>query len=351
MIGSPALRSLATRHSSLLPKRSPIAMAAAGSKRRNIWLDCDVGVDDAQALMLALSAPEVELVGVSAVHGNVGVTQVGRNIGRILTLCGRPEVPFFLGADEPLVAPSMDASYFHGEDGLGDRPDAFPPYSDVDLQSEPGHAAMHLAAAAQEHEGELTVVATGPLTNIALAAKVDEGFPQRVGRLIVMGGAEKEGNVTPTAEYNFHCDPESAHVVFRKFREVLLVSWECTLRHTLPAPWVAAWLAKPTAKARFMAAVMAKSLAYEQQRDAALEEGGDPAGGWNACDALAALLAVCNEALLEAEPRHCTVELQGANTRGMSVLQRPSAALPANTLLARKVCMQQYQRAMEAATD
>ncbi len=151
-----------------------------------------------------------------------------------------------------------------------------------------------------------------------------------------------------------------------------LRSWECTLRHTLPAPWVAAWLAKPTTKAAFMAAVMAKSLAYEQQRDAggaalctqlalkgrttsdlsdgwsiaelggpvccippaqdactagsemrcgdacppiptsgaALEEGGAPVGGWNACDALAALLAVCDEALLEAEPRHCTVELQ-----------------------------------------
>lgn len=194
-------------------------------------------------------------------------------------------------------------------------------------------------------------MATGPLTNVALAAKIDESFPQKVGRLIVMGGAEKEGNVTPTAEYNFHCDPEAAHVVFRKFGEVLLVSWECTLRHTLPATWVAAWLAKPTAKARFMAAVMAKSLAYEQQRDAALEEGGDPAGGWNACDALAALLAVCDEALLEAEPRHCTVELQGVNTRGMSVLQQPRAALPPNTLLVREVCMQRYQQAMEAATD
>ncbi|KAL4448857.1 hypothetical protein ABPG77_007574 [Micractinium sp. CCAP 211/92] len=296
--------------------------------------------------MLALAAPGVELLGISAVHGNAAVDQVGRNIGRILTLCGRGDVPFFLGADEPLVAPAMDASYFHGKDGLGDQPEASPSYADVDLQAQPGHAAMHLAAAAQEHEGELTIVATGPLTNIALASKIDESFPQKVGRLIVMGGAEKEGNVTPTAEYNFHCDPESAHVVFRKFRDVLLVSWECTLRHTLPAPWVAAWLAKPTAKAAFMAAVMAKSLAYEQQRDA-----GAPVGGWNACDALAALLAVCDEALLEAEPRRCTVELQGVNTRGMSVLQRPGPALPPNTLLVREVCMQRYQQCMEAATD
>ncbi len=150
--------------------------------------------------MLALAAPGVELLGISAVHGNVAVDQVGRNIGRILTLCGRGDVPFCLGADEPLVAPAMDASYvsrtvnldmlygcrsgscsdmpsrlprygtllcasactshfrhmllcaavqFHGKDGLGDRPEASPSYADVHLQAQPGHAAMHLAAAAQ----------------------------------------------------------------------------------------------------------------------------------------------------------------------------------------------------------
>jgi len=258
--------------------------------------------------MMMLAQPSVDVVGISAVHGNVGVAQVGQNIARVLTLCGRPEVPFYLGADEPLVAPAMDASYFHGLDGLGDVPDVFPTYASVELQPQQGHAAVHLARAAQvstacaaaplaeplrmrgcliaclsgrpailsiracnaalhspvpkrspclhllqEHEGELTVVATGPLTNICLACKFDEHFPSKgegqepslpflatsplpsccshaspsrplaVARLIVMGGAEGKGNVTPTAEYNAHCDAEAAHVVMRKFREVVLV--------------------------------------------------------------------------------------------------------------------------------
>lgn len=320
------------------------AMGSA-SPRKRIWMDTDVGVDDAQALMLILARPDVEVVGISAVHGNVAVRQVGRNIARILTLCARLDIPFYLGADEPLVAPSMDASFFHGEDGLGDVPDAFPPHSSVELQPQAGHAAVHLARAAQEHEGELTVLATGPLTNIALACKIDEAFSQRVARLIVMGGAESKGNVTPTAEYNWHCDPEAAHVVVRKMGKVVLVSWECTIRHTLPAPWVAAWLAKPTPKAAFMRAVMQKSLAYEKAQD--------PEAGWNACDALAAALAVCDEALLLGVAQHCVVELQGSNTRGMSVLQPPNtkAGLAGNMLLVKDVCMQKYQQLMEAATD
>lgn len=183
--------------------------------------------------MMALAHPGTRVVGVSAVHGNAGVAAVGRNVARVLTLCGAAGVPFFLGAGEPLLAPGPTApGDWYGSDGLGDAPHAPPSADSVRLQPRPGHAAEHLARAAQvrwrhgvsvqgwlrgcasaagtagcarphssrarlplcqpstrlllgtpqELEGQLTVVATGPLTNIALAAQVDEGFPQKGGR-------------------------------------------------------------------------------------------------------------------------------------------------------------------------
>ncbi|EFN51205.1 hypothetical protein CHLNCDRAFT_33132 [Chlorella variabilis] len=316
--------------------------------KRKLCIDVDVGVDDAQGLMLVLAHPDAHIVGISAVHGNVDVARVGRNIARVLTLCGRTELPFYLGADEPLVPPAAavdDASFFHGKDGLGDVPEAVPASSHIELQAQPGHGALQLARAAQEHEGELTVVATGPLTNVALACKMDAQFPHRVGRLVVMGGAEGAGNVTPCAEYNFHCDAESAHLVMCKFPQLVLVSWNATVRHALPWCWVDAWLGKPTRKAAFMRAIMAASMALEKERDAD--------AGWIACDPLAFALAVCDEALLAAEPKHCVVELQGSLTRGMSVFQEPGgeAALPANVLLVTDICMQRFQALMDAATD
>ncbi|KAL4857438.1 Pyrimidine-specific ribonucleoside hydrolase RihA [Chlorella vulgaris] len=350
--------------------------------RKLLWLDVDVGVDDAQAstalqdsrrqsghgmagsdanqplplplqgLMLALAHADTSIVGISAVHGNVDVRKVALNIARILTLCDRIDVPFHCGADEPLTAAAMDASFFHGLDGLGDVPATFPAYSDLKLAAAPGHAAVHLARAVEEHEGELTIVATGPLTNIALACKLCEDLPSKVGRLVVMGGAEAAGNVTPTAEYNFHCDPESAQLVLRKFPQTLLVTWDCTIKHALDWSWVDAWLSKPGAKATFMRDVMAKSMAYEQQREPGTP-GLTDSVGWIACDPLAVALAVCDDALLESEPKHCVVETKGTLTRGMSVFQDPGgkAALKANVLLVKSICMARFAALLDAATD
>ena len=179
-----------------------------------------------------------------------------------------------------------------------------------------------------------------------------------------MGGAEGAGNVTPCAEYNFHCDAESAHLVMCKFPQLVLVSWNATVRHALPWCWVDAWLGKPTRKAAFMRAIMAASMALEKERDAGRlqqpaagargrlkrcgvrRQQGRPLilstlavwlpaadAGWIACDPLAFALAVCDEALLAAEPKHCVVELQvwvgGAAGTRFRARAAPIAAVPA----------------------
>ncbi|KAK9814425.1 hypothetical protein WJX72_005766 [[Myrmecia] bisecta] len=282
-----------------------------GATRKKLWIDCDAGVDDAQGLMLALAAPGVDVVGISIVHGNVDVTKVSKNVARILTLCDRQDIPYYVGADEPLLGQPMDASFFHGEDGLGDVPSVAPAYDTLTLEPAAGIAAVKLSEAAQHWNGCLEVVAIGPLTNIALACKLDQNFPKRVAALYVMGGAETRGNISPTAEFNFHCDPEAAHLVLKKFHNTVMVTWDCTMAHALPWSLVDRWLETDTPKGRFANAASKASVRLEKSRGYE---------GWVVCDPYAVAIACCSEVMMESKLLSCTIEVQGsALTRGQSV--------------------------------
>jgi purine nucleosidase len=176
-------------------------------------LDVDTGIDDAFGLLYALGRPEISLVGVSAVAGNVSRDRAARNTRAVLALAGRPDVPVWLGAEHPLMGVARDASDIHGESGLGHArlPDPAPP-------PDAPHAIDALIAASHEHAGRLIVVATGPLTNIALVVARDPGFAGRIARFVVMGGAfATSGNTTAAAEFNIWHDPEAARMVFRAF--------------------------------------------------------------------------------------------------------------------------------------
>jgi purine nucleosidase len=176
-------------------------------------LDVDTGIDDAFALLYALGRPDVRLIGVGAVAGNVSLTKAERNTRAVLTLAGRGDVPVWPGAEAPLLGPVGDASDIHGASGLGRAVLPEPPPA-LDAP----HAVDALLASAREHEGDLIVVATGPLTNIALAVARDPGWPRRLKRFVLMGGAFAEGgNVTAAAEFNIWHDPEAARMVFRAF--------------------------------------------------------------------------------------------------------------------------------------
>ena len=188
-------------------------------------LDLDTGIDDALALLLALRSPELDLVGITCVAGNVTLSQVVRNTLGVLEASSAPHIPVAAGADRPLHRRLTTATFFHGADGIGGVP--LPPTRRTVITQ---NAASFICETAREHDGALTVVAVGPLTNIALALGRDSSLPRRVKRLVVMGGAAVvPGNVTPAAEANFHNDPEAADAVFRAGFDLTMVGLDVTL--------------------------------------------------------------------------------------------------------------------------
>jgi inosine-uridine nucleoside N-ribohydrolase len=188
-----------------------------------ILLDCDPGHDDAIALLLALASPELELVGVTTVAGNQTLEKTTANAIRVLEFAGRTDIQVAAGADRPLVREPFVAEYVHGKTGL-DGPDLPPP------QGAPvgEHAVDFLANKIREANGEVTLVPVGPLTNVALLLALHpDARPQRI---VLMGGAIAEGNVTPAAEFNIWCDPEAAARVFASGIDITMVGLDITHR-------------------------------------------------------------------------------------------------------------------------
>ena len=186
-----------------------------------IVLDCDPGHDDALALMLAVASPEVDLIGVTTVAGNQTLEKTTANALKVLELCGRSDIPVAAGAPDPLVRRRDVAAHVHGESGL-DGPDLPEPSArPVDE-----HAARFLARVIREREGKLTLVPTGPLTNVAvLLALEPDARPERI---VLMGGAVGEGNRTPAAEFNIWADPEAARRVFESGIDVTMIGLDVT---------------------------------------------------------------------------------------------------------------------------
>jgi inosine-uridine nucleoside N-ribohydrolase len=187
-----------------------------------IVLDTDPGHDDAIALLLALASPEVELLGVTTVAGNQTLDKTTANALKILEYAGRADVPVHVGAPRPIVREQWAAEFVHGRSGL-DGPDLPDPHT----EPAPGHAVDFLAQQLEEHEG-VVLVPVGPLTNIGLLLAKHTGIEQRIARIVLMGGAIAEGNVTPAAEFNIWADPEAAHRVFTSGVDVTMIGLDVT---------------------------------------------------------------------------------------------------------------------------
>ena len=274
--------------------------------RPQLLIDTDPGVDDALAILMAHAFADI--AGLSIAAGNVGLVHTVRN-ARVLADLVHARMPIFAGCTTPLVrAQHEDAAFVHGRDGFGDI--GFPePVAGV--ADEP--AALALLRLTRERPGELTLVALAPLTNLALALRLDPTLPQRVARLVVMGGAVtahgNTGNIP--AEFNIGFDPESAHIVFAAFPHFDLVDWEASLRHAFDTATFDGWLQTGDRRAQFYAQIAGTSRAYNLRH---------ARYGVIAADALAMAVALDPSIILRSEQRAVAVELDGRLTRGATVV-------------------------------
>jgi inosine-uridine nucleoside N-ribohydrolase len=194
-----------------------------------VILDCDPGHDDAIALLLALASPELDVLGVTTVHGNQTLEKTTQNALRVLDLVDRPDLPVAAGADRPLSRELTVASHVHGESGL-DGP-TLPPAARPPLGE---HAVGFMERTIAASPAPVTLVPTGPLTNVALLLERTGGA--NVERIVLMGGAVGEGNMTPAAEFNIWADPEAAHAVFHSGIDTTMIGLDVTHRAvTTPA--------------------------------------------------------------------------------------------------------------------
>ncbi|XP_054720902.1 uncharacterized protein LOC129230524 [Uloborus diversus] len=198
--------------------------------RSKIVIDTDCGVDDAVAIMLALSAKDVcEVMGITCCFGNCALDDVCKNVMRVLTLCRETKIPIYRGSSTAFIRHDRTGK-IHGSDGLGNRGHEF---STGDLKESEIPAVSALIKMAKEHPKEITLIAIGPLTNLAIAQRIDPHFTENLKSIVIMGGNYKGvGNATDTAEFNFYCDPIAANIVLTEPAcSVVLVPWETVLEH------------------------------------------------------------------------------------------------------------------------
>jgi len=225
----------------------------------------------------------------------------------------------------------------HGRDGFGDTG-----YAKASRRADAEHAALAILRLSHEHAGKLVLVALGPLTNLALALKLDPTLPSRLARCVVMGASvTAHGNITPAAEFNIAFDPEAAHIVFSAFPRIELADWEAVLAHGFLHDDAERWLAADSPRARFYAGISAHTRAWAKAGRGAR---------WHAADALAMALALQPEGALELLERPLAVETAGQYARGATIVDwnRQTGAAD-NVVILMRYDQQRFERMIEAA--
>src|SRR5438094_5745993 len=190
---------------------------------KKIILDCDPGHDDAMAILLAHGSPEIELVAITTVAGNQTLDKTSLNARRVCTVAGIRDVLVAAGCDRPLIRELKTAAYIHGESGLDG-----PSFGEPTVALDPRHAVDLIIELLMQSNGDITLVPTGPLTNIAMAFRKEPRIIQKAREIVLMGGAYTRGNTTPAAEFNIYVDPEAAAIVFTAGWPLTMVGLDLT---------------------------------------------------------------------------------------------------------------------------
>ena len=218
--------------SSSSPYRTTMTQATMNTAKHKVVFDTDPGVDDAMALYYALAHPAIDVVGITTTFGNVTVEQATINALYLTAIAGQPTIPVTQGVQSPWVKPGeAPPAYIHGVDGLGNLPTRVSTGNLVDPRS----SAQFIVDMARAHPGEITLVAVGPLGNLALALKLEPNLPKLVKQVIIMGGTVLEpGNVSPVAEANIWNDPHAADQVFTAGWKLAMVGLDVTHQVIMP---------------------------------------------------------------------------------------------------------------------
>jgi len=306
-----------------------------------LLIDTDPGVDDALALLMAFNDMQSEggrheVVGLTIAAGNVGLDHTVANALKLCEVCD-VDVPVFAGAADPLLHPAEDAAFVHGRDGFGDAG-----YTPSTRRVQAEHAALAILRLSHEHAGRLLLVALGPLTNVALALKLDPTLPQRVARCLVMGGAvSAHGNISAAAEFNIAFDPEAAHIVFSAFPKIDVADWEAVIAHGFLHTDAERWLAADSPRARFYDAISAHTRAWSRA---------GRGERWHAADALAMAYALEPDGALEVVERPLAVELEGRHSRGATIVDwNRRHGRPDNASILMRYDQARFERLLERA--
>lgn len=230
--------------------------------QQSLIIDCDPGVDDAVALLFAFASPDIDLLAVTAVGGNVPLERTARNARILRQIAGREDVPVFAGAERPLRREPGAADEFHGEEGLGDLV-PFEPEAPL----APGHAADAIIDLVMARPaGSVAIAVLGPMTNLALALRKAPELAMRLGPIAVMGGARREGgNITASAEFNIWADPDAAAEVLESGCRVILFGLDATYQVRATEDRISAIEALPGAPAATVASVLRFSQRVERE--------------------------------------------------------------------------------------
>ncbi|MBE5784942.1 MAG: nucleoside hydrolase [Clostridiales bacterium] len=272
--------------------------------RYPVIIDCDPGVDDAIAILLAKQLPMLDVKAITAVAGNVGLEHTYPNSHKILHVA-EWDVPVYAGAEKPIVGEKITAASIHGADGLGgmDVPGAV-------IKPAPEALAWDVIyEEAKKAEGELVLIAVGPLTNVAVALAKYSELPKLIKRIVIMGGGATYGNTTPAAEFNIFADPEAAEMVFQSGIPVYMVGLDVTMQCFLTPEEVEEVGALGSKQAKFFRDVLQNVLAFSLSLGLPGVALHDPA----------AVLYAVEPELFSGEEAGVHVECKGKITRGKTV--------------------------------